>query len=66
MPGSPKLIRWLLAEGLLDELALNILPLVAGEGMRLFEDVGKEIPLTLTRANSLSTGVVGVVYTRAS
>ncbi len=66
VPGSPKLIRWLLAEGLLDELALNILPLVAGEGMRLFEDVGKEIPLTLTRANSLSTGVVGVVYTRAS
>ncbi len=66
VPGSPKLVRWLLTEGLLDELALNVMPLVAGEGMRLFEDVGKEIPLTLTSAKSLKTGVVGTVYTRAS
>ena len=64
VPGSPKLIRWLLAEDLLDELALNILPLVVGEGMRLLDDIGKQIPLELTRTNSLSTGVVGVVYTR--
>ncbi|RSM78916.1 deaminase [Amycolatopsis sp. WAC 01375] len=65
VPGSPKLVSWLLAEDLLDELALNIMPLVAGEGARLFDGVGKEIPLTLTKSNSLKTGVIGAVYNRA-
>jgi len=65
VPGSPKLVSWLLAEDLLDELALNIMPLVAGEGARLFDGIGKEIPLTLTKSDSLKTGVIGAVYNRA-
>lgn len=64
VPGSPTLVRWLLREGLLDELNLNIAPLVVGSGMRLFDD-GPRVPLTLTQSTILSTGVIGVTYRRA-
>src|SRR5215467_13214836 len=37
VPGSPKLVRSLLQEGLLDELSLTICPEVVGSGMRLFD-----------------------------
>lgn len=35
IPGSPRLVRSLLQNGLLDELRLNICPVVVGSGMRL-------------------------------
>src|SRR5712692_7540103 len=37
IPGSPMLVRSLLREGMLDELSLNICPIVIGEGQRLFD-----------------------------
>lgn len=65
VPGSPRLVRWLLAQGLLDELSLNVVPLVRGRGLRLFDDIGTEVPLQLVRSEPLDTGVVGVTYRRA-
>ena len=62
IPGSPRLVRSLLAEGLLDELSLNICPLVVGSGMRLFEGIAHQVTLNLVHSTTLSTGVLGVTY----
>lgn len=62
VPGSPTLVRWLLAEGLLDLLSLSIAPIVVGSGMRLFDGIGKEVRLKLVHETTLSTGVIGATY----
>lgn len=63
--GSITLIRSLLRAGVLDELTLLVHPIVIGSGMRLFDDIGEQIPLALTDSRTLSTGVVVLTYTRA-
>jgi dihydrofolate reductase len=35
--GSPTLVRWLLGQGLLDALTLNLCPVLLGPGLRLFD-----------------------------
>src|SRR5712692_6155702 len=65
VPGSPTLVRSLLRDGLLDELSLNICPIVVGDGMRLFDGIGAEVTLKLVDSTVLSTGVLGVTYQRA-
>ncbi|MFB9200090.1 dihydrofolate reductase family protein [Nonomuraea spiralis] len=63
--GSGTLVVSLLREGLLDELNLLVHPIVVGSGKRLFDDVGTQIPLTLTTSTTFSTGVLNLIYTRA-
>lgn len=63
--GSPTLVRWLLREGLLDELALTIVPLVLGSGKRLFADDGSKVPLKLADSKTTKTGVLITRYERA-
>jgi dihydrofolate reductase len=65
MSGSPTLVTWLLREGLLDELNLLVHPIVLGRGRRLFDEGIRQIPLTLTRSATFSTGVLNLTYTRA-
>jgi len=62
VPGSPRLVRSLLRDGLLDELTLSLHPLVVGSGMRLFDDLTEHIRLDLVDSTTLSTGVVGLTY----
>ncbi len=52
--GSGALIRWLLENDLVDEIILLIVPVVLGQGTRLFPDAGPDIALDLvdTRAHS--------------
>src|ERR671916_2306636 len=45
--GSGALIRWLLENDLVDEMTLLIVPLVLGQGRRLFPDTGPDIALDL-------------------
>jgi dihydrofolate reductase len=63
--GSATLVRWLLEEGLIDELHLLVHPLVVGKGRRLFAD-GGQIPLQLLASTTFSTGVVHLVYANAT
>jgi dihydrofolate reductase len=63
--GSARLVRWLLREGLLDELDLLVFPIVMGRGKRLFDDDGDQIPLKLTGSQAFSTGVVHLTYQKA-
>ena len=60
--GSGTLIRWLLANDLVDEMTLLIVPVVVGQGARLFPDAGPDIALDLVDARADSKGVTIQVY----
>ena len=64
MSGSATTVRWLLANGLLDELALLVHPIAVGSGQRLFENTSTH-PLKLVSQKTFSTGVLHVVYAPA-
>ena len=55
--GSGALIRWLLANQLVDELTLLVCPVVVGQGRRLFPDTGPDIALELVASRSTPKGV---------
>ncbi len=57
MDGSSVLAHTLIENGLVDEFALHVYPLVLGSGKRLFPQ-GKRIDLRLIESQPLSTGVV--------
>jgi dihydrofolate reductase len=61
--GSPTLVRWLLADDLLEELRLMVHPIIVGSGKRLFEDGSdQKKPLELVDSKTFSTGVVYLTY----
>jgi dihydrofolate reductase len=66
MSGSATTARWLLREGLLDELNLLVHPIMVGEGMaRLFPPNEPSIPLELRSAQTFKSGVLNLSYGRA-
>ena len=60
--GSGALIRWLLQNGLVDEINLLIVPVVLGQGKRLFPDIGPDIALDLVESRADSKGVTIQLY----
>ncbi len=64
MSGSATLVRWLLANGLLDELNLMVHPIAFGHGQRLFEDAPTH-PLRLVSHQAFTTGVLNLTYAPA-
>jgi dihydrofolate reductase len=60
--GSGSLVRWLLANDLVDELILLVVPVVLGQGTRLFPDAGPDIALDLVESRADSKGVTIQVY----
>ena len=65
MSGSATTARWLLANGLLDELHLLMHPIVVGRGQRLFEDTPTH-PLELIDEETFKTGVLNLSYKPAT
>ena len=66
MSGSATTVRWLLREGLLDELHLLVHPIVVGEGRaRLFPADEPQTPLELLSAETFETGVLRLAYAPA-
>lgn len=60
--GGRTLIRWLLANGLVDEIILAVYPLVLGQGARLFPDAGPDTALELADSRTTPSGVTIQVY----
>ncbi|HXL93539.1 MAG TPA: dihydrofolate reductase family protein [Streptosporangiaceae bacterium] len=60
--GSGSLIRWLLENDLVDEMILLIVPVVLGQGTRLFPATGPDIALDLVESRADSKGVMIQVY----
>ncbi len=63
MSGSATTARWLLREGLLDELILLVHPIAVGDGMaRLFPPDEPRIPLELLSSETFENGVLHLKY----
>ncbi|MEU1879872.1 dihydrofolate reductase family protein [Streptosporangium sp. NPDC020072] len=60
--GSGVLIRWLLENDLVDEMTLIVVPVVLGQGARLFPEVGPDLALDLVESRVDSKGVAIQVY----
>ena len=60
--GSGALIRSLLADELVDEMNLLIVPVVVGQGTRLFPDSGLDAALELLGSRTTASGVTIQVY----
>ncbi|WP_410624897.1 dihydrofolate reductase family protein [Amycolatopsis sp. cmx-8-4] len=55
--GSGTLVRWLLAHDLVDELTLIVVPVVVGQGTRLFPETGPDLALEVVESRVDSNGV---------
>jgi dihydrofolate reductase len=62
VPGSGVLVRWLLANGLVDQLDLLIYPVIIGQGTRLFPDSGPDVALDLVSSRTTSRGITIQTY----
>src|ERR671935_344315 len=63
MSGSATTVRWLLREGLLDELNLLLHPIAVGDGLaRLFPPDEPSIRLELLKADTFKSGVLNLSY----
>ena len=62
VPGSGALVRWLLANDLVDQLDLLTYPVVVGQGTRLFPDTGPDTALDLVESRSTPKGITIQVY----
>ena len=62
VPGSGALVRWLLANDLVDQLDLLTYPVVIGQGTRLFPDSGPDVALELVNSRTTSRGITIQTY----
>jgi dihydrofolate reductase len=62
VPGSGVLVRWLLANDLVDQLDLLTYPVVIGQGTRLFPATGPAMALDLVESRAFPKGITLQVY----
>jgi dihydrofolate reductase len=62
VPGSGVLVRWLIANELVDQFDLLIYPIVLGQGTRLFPDSGPDMALDLVNSWTSSGGITIQTY----
>jgi dihydrofolate reductase len=60
--GSGVLLRWLIERDLVDELNLEIAPVVVGDGLRLFPEQGQTHALTLVESRTTPSSVTLQTY----
>jgi dihydrofolate reductase len=63
--GSRRLSRALMGMGLVDELRLQVYPVMLGTGDRLFGETQEKIPLRLVESRPFGGGVVSMIYAPA-
>ena len=65
VPGSGVLVRWLFANGLVDQLDLLIYPVLVGQGTRLFAASGPDVALDLVTSRTTARGITILTYRTA-
>jgi dihydrofolate reductase len=60
--GSGELLRWLLERDLVDELNLEVCPVVVGAGRRLFPERGQTHAMTLVESRTTPSGMTLQTY----
>jgi dihydrofolate reductase len=64
--GGATLCQSFLRLGLVDEIRLVIIPILLGDGLRLFENSGIETKWNLKNVIAYKTGVIELLYRRQS
>lgn len=65
LDGGAEIVHELLKEKLIDELVISIIPILVGEGTRLFKDGRPEQQFSLVSVQSFESGLVQLHYKRA-
>ncbi|HVG32848.1 MAG TPA: dihydrofolate reductase family protein [Pyrinomonadaceae bacterium] len=60
--GGGNLAASLLAEGVVDEISLNIHPVLLGSGIQLFPEIGKQLDLKMTDWKAHKNGCLQLTY----
>lgn len=63
--GSPGASQSLLKEGLIDEFWLFVNPIILGQGMPLFKNIGGTTALTLVESKTFANGVIALHYKKS-
>jgi dihydrofolate reductase len=59
---SATLVATLLPMGLIDEIGINLNPIILGSGMEYFKEARDRVPLELMETRNFNRGVVGLRY----
>lgn len=62
--GGAEIVTLLLKDHLIDELIISIIPIILGEGVRLFQNGNPELRLILKSTKQFDTGLVQLHYVR--
>lgn len=60
--GGAEIVNELLKEGMIDELIISVIPILLGEGTRLFKEGYSEQSLELVSSSSFDTGLIQLHY----
>jgi dihydrofolate reductase len=60
--GGGELAQSLLAADLVDEIGLNIHPILLGSGIPTFRDAGMRVPMRLTECRQIDGGCILATY----
>jgi dihydrofolate reductase len=60
--GSANLASTLIRHGLIDEYRLFVSPVILGRGTPMFANTGDRVPLSLTKSERWSSGIVALFY----
>lgn len=60
--GGAEIIAQLIHENLIDEMTISVIPVILGEGIRLFSGNFQEKKLKLTKSKSFENGLVQLQY----
>ncbi len=63
--GSPGLVHSFVQLGLIDEVVININPIILGDGIPMFKDIRTRTNLHPVTVNPFASGVVGFYYKRS-
>lgn len=61
--GGANLVQQLMCDDLIDQYYISVIPTLLGSGIRLFENVGREIKLKLLKTQTYN-GITDLVYAR--
>ena len=62
--GGAEVVNELLKENLIDEFFISIIPILIGDGIKLFKDGRRELRLKLVSSKSFDKGLTQLHYTR--
>lgn len=64
--GGASIIKQLMKEDLIDRFHISVIPMILGNGIKLFDEIDNEIKLDLVQTTRSGSGIVELVYEHRS